>query len=123
MNSRTQILLESLAVLPDHSPEWLENPSVRVDLRRAVTEARSILAEKPAVKFFLVAHDEDTDSREYTHEELWSYLQQQANDQANDRVDWEPALNRVMWCQYAPGDVIHFPLGMVLVVKADQSLD
>ena len=37
-------ILARLAVLPDHSPEWLENPSVRVDFRMAVTTARAILA-------------------------------------------------------------------------------
>lgn len=34
-----------LAAMPDHSPEWLENPSVQVDLRKAVFYARQFIAE------------------------------------------------------------------------------
>lgn len=47
-------LLTVLAAMPDHSPEWLENPSVRVQLRAAVVEARVILWTPPTP---LVARD------------------------------------------------------------------
>ncbi len=38
-------LASKLAVLPVHSPEWLENPSVRVDLSAAVYAARAAIAK------------------------------------------------------------------------------
>ncbi len=38
-------LASKLAVLPVHSPEWLENPSVRVDLSAAVYAARAAVAK------------------------------------------------------------------------------
>lgn len=34
-----------LARLPDHSPEMFDNPSVRVDIRRAIVEARAAIAD------------------------------------------------------------------------------
>lgn len=38
-------LLHRLAILPVESPEWLDNPSVRVDLRAAVLSARRLVAQ------------------------------------------------------------------------------